>query len=211
MANKQQLITTPYQPPAETTNSNLPAVDEENLDPNSIWNQPKFPAKTKPLQFTPSDLKTALIEYSQCDITLTEHLRSKGIDRNTFFTLIGLYPEIAEAYSVARSRKADVFGEKLTTMWEELPQSGELYVYDREGNKSLSTAAAAYLKAKSDNLLRIAQFHETKSYVPASKQETINRNLNIGVQLTGNLPADYDISTAAPGDLVDILKGRKRV
>jgi hypothetical protein len=183
---------------------------EEEENPDSIWLQERFPQTTRPIEFTPIQLKQAILDFGNSDTNLTTLLKNKSIDKDTFFKLIGLYSEIAEAYSVARSRKADIFGEKVVDIWDGMPEDEELYVFDKDGNKSLSTAAASYLKAKSDNMMRIAQFHETKSFVPASKQEINQRT--IGVTITGRLPEGFDLTNAQPGDLIDAIKGRaKRV
>lgn len=182
-------------------------IDQDN--PDSIFNQPRFPSRTRPIEFSPKQLYITLITYSECITPLSDVLKNAKIERDTFFKLVGLYPEISAAYSAARLKKAQKFGEVIERTFSDLPEEEELYVYDREGNKSLSTAGANYLKIKADNMHRIAMYHETGSFVPVSKQENTNRTLSLQVNINGKLPPDFDLSNCDPTALVSVLKGKR--
>jgi hypothetical protein len=194
-------------------NTNLVAMAENNnpdsINPNSIWNMTEFPSgKTNKLRFTPKQLKTAIIDYANTVTTMSDILKKYSIRRDTFYMIVRVYPEVREFYEYARGIKAHKYGETAAKIWENLPENPEFYVYDKEGNKSLSSAGAAYLRYKSEAMAKQAQIHETGSYVPASKQETLNRNLSIGVQINGKLPDDFDLNGASPDQLIDLLRGK---
>lgn len=196
---------------------NLPAIPQpariQSLpvpeNPESVFNQPAFPSRTKKYKFKPIDLWNALLAYAGCLTPLTDSLKKHGVDRDSFYGLLRVYPEIADLYIRVRHCKADKYGEELSKMWDDLPVNEEFYVYDKEGNKSLSSAAAHYLKVKSDNMYRLAQICETSSYIPVSKQQQEVKSMTLGVQLQGKLPDDFDVSKASPEDLISALKGRK--
>lgn len=196
--------------PVRQTRQPLPPLPELDDDPDSIFNQPTFPYRTRPVDFTPKQVRDALIEFSDCTTPLKTVLTNRKITVDTFYTIIRTYPEVNEFYTYARRKKADRYSEELQKVWEGLPEEEELYVYDKEGNKSLSSAAAQYLRYKSDNLNRLSQIAETGSYIPISKQETTNRHLSLGVQIQGKLPADFDLGSANPETLLAALKGQPK-
>lgn len=186
-------------------NTNL--LDPDN--PDSIFNQPEFPYNTKKYQFTPKQLREALIEYENTVDSIDKVLIRNKVKPHSFFKIAGQYEEIRQRYDLAQRRKSRKYGEKCLNLWEKLPDQNEFYTYDREGNKCLSTAGVRYLEVKSQMMLRFAQVHETGSFVPVSKQENINKNLTFGVTVHGKIPDGFDLSQNSPVDLIDVLKQKK--
>jgi hypothetical protein len=198
--------------------NNLPAKNPGNdtpddilpvsSDPQSIWNQPAFPHKTKKTQFTPQQVKEALNEYAHSIEPIDKILDRRRIKCETFWSLARVYDEISGYYLHAQRMKARKYGESAQQLWDKLPDDPVFYQADREGNKCLTAAAVRYLEAKSQQYHRLAQIHETGSFIPLSKQETVNRNLSIGVQINGKLPDGFDLNNASPDQLIDLLRGR---
>lgn len=186
--------------------NNLPDTNDQTEV--SIWEQPEFPHKTNKIQFTPQDLKNALREYESTTKPIAKILKDRGIKAHTFFKLVGVYPEIGQYYLSAQKSKAHQYGSACMELWEQLPEDPAFYQVDRDGNKSLSTAGVRYLEVKSTMMLKQAQIHESGSYIPVSKQETLNKNLSIGVNLSGKIPDDFDLSTAQPEDLINLIRHR---
>lgn len=182
-------------------------IDQDN--PDSIWAQIKFPSATKPYKFTPQQLKQALTEYSNNIQAIDTVLEDHKITVNTFFMLLGLFPEINETYLAAQRLKARKYGEAALKLWDSLPNNPVFYQADRDGNQVLTAAAVRYLEVKSTQYHRFAQIHETGTFVPVSKAETTNRNLSLQVNLNGKLPADFDLSNCDPTALVSVLKGKR--
>jgi len=187
----------------EVESSLLPIDSAEN----SIFNQPVFPHATNKITCTPADVRNMLHDYADSIDTIDVLLQKHGIRLGTFYrTLLTQYDEIRQMYLSAQKLKAARYGDAAKKLWDAIPDNPVFYVHDRDGHKSLSNAAVQYLRVKSDAMLRFAQIHETGSFVPASKQESVTRNFNVGVNLTGKLPADIDIST--PDAILGALKSR---
>lgn len=207
----------PQNNPENPENSLLPINKDNPTDiiflpdnPDSIWRQPKFPHNTKAYQFTPAQLLSALTEFSNCTTGLSVILYNRKIERDTFYHLLRVYGEIADTYAIARKVKADKFGEAIVDLWEDLPDREELYVRDKFGKKSLSAAGTQWVRFKAESMHRMAQVHETGSFIPVSKQETFNRNLTLGVQLHGKLPDDFELNSAGPDAIINALRGGKK-
>lgn len=213
MSDNQILATTSHSNTQKTELNEGAVINELGIpeSTDSVWYQSKFPSNTNVMSFSPQKLKSTIIEYSEVIDKLIDVLSRNGVSKDSFYRLSGQYPEIKEFYLAARRHKAEVFGGEMIDLWKDLPAEEELYVYDRDGNKSLSTAASSYLKCKSDNMYRISQILESGSYIPISKQETTNRNLNFGVQLNGKLPDNFDLANSTPELLIDAIRGKKPV
>ena len=182
----------------------------ENAENTSIFDQPVFPRITKPVSFTPKDVKEALKEYAQTMTPLSVCLHNHGIRDAIFYDrLVSQFQEIRSLYDIARKQKARQYGAAQQKIIEELPQDDVMYTMDKMGHKSLSNAAVQLIKIRSEVYNRLAQQAETGSYVPANRQENVNRNLNIGVQLTGKLPDNFDLAETGPDALLGVLKNRK--
>lgn len=192
----------------ETGNGVLPDSLIQPTDQKSIWNEKKFPSKTRPISFSPQKLYNALVEYSNTTLDLAKTLDNHKIETNTFWKLARDYPEISASYLAARRHKAHQYGAAALHIWEQIPDNPMFYQADRFGNMSLTSAAVRYMEVKSAQYHRFAQIHETNSYVPVSKQETVNKNLTFGVTFKGKLPQGFDLSTASPAELVDLIKGK---
>jgi hypothetical protein len=188
---------------SDDNNTLLPTLQD------TIFQQPEFPYKTNKTKFTPKHLYNMLIEYSQT-ITTTEDLLDKyGIEYNSFLRVMRVHPEIREAYDSARRLKADAYGQAASKIWQEgISDNPIFYQTDRAGNMTLTAAAVRYMEVKALQYHRFAQIHETGSYVPVSKQESVNRNLSIS--LSAKIKGDFDLNTASPSDLINVIRGATR-
>lgn len=190
-------------------NNPLVVSDEDNtllptLD-GTIFQQPEFPYKTNKTKFTPKTVYNMLLEYSQTVTTLEDLFTKYHVDINRFFKYLRVYPEINEAYAIARRLKADAYGQAASKIWDKISDNPIFYQADREGNPVLTPAAVRYMEVKSLQYHRFAQIHETGSYVPVSKQENVNRNLSIN--LSAKIKGDFDLDTASPADLINVIRG----
>lgn len=200
--------TIPHNRTARKQLSSTKTVKTPELPENtSIFDLPRFPQSTRPIECTPADVRKALHEYATTIDTIDKVLKRNNIRIGTFYqSILAQYEEIRQRYLHARQNKAQLYGAKAQDIFEELPDRSEFYTYDKTGNKCLSTAGVRFLELRHQSMLKQAQIHETGSFVPASKQETINRSINFGVNLQGNLPEGFDLSNAGPEDMLSVLR-----
>jgi hypothetical protein len=188
----------------------VPDDDDRELEPlenpDLIWSKPVFPARTKPYSFTPWMLFCALQAYADSTDTQSDVFAAFGIESMAFNDLARRYPEIDDFHRQARRLKARKFGELAQKTTGSLPEEIELYQFDKDGNKSLTNAAAAFIKTKAEMALKIAKYHETGSFIETTRAENINRNVTFNV--TGK-PSDFNLDGADPGALIDAIRGRK--
>lgn len=207
--NSTAIIPSPIKP----TNNDTDSIQSTDIiplsdNPNSIWFQDKFPAKTKPFSFPPKKLKETLIDYAHNIKPIDQCLTEAKIEPNTFFHLLRVYDEISELYLAAQRLKARKYGEAALKLWDILPNNPVFYQADRCGNPCLTAAAVRYLEVKATQYHRFAQIHEIGSFIPVSKQENVNRNLSLGVTFQAKLPDEFDLALARPEDLIDAIKGK---
>jgi hypothetical protein len=187
---------------SDDNNTLLPTLQD------TIFQQPEFPHTTNKISFTPITVYNMLLEYSQTVTTLEDLFVKYHVDVNRFFKFLRVYPEINEAYDIARRRKADAYGQAASKIWDTISDNPIFYQADREGNPVLTPAAVRYMEVKSLQYHRFAQIHETGSYVPVSKQENVNKNLSIN--LSAKIKGNFDLNTASPSDLINVIRGATR-
>ena len=114
-------------------NTEIVQSDDTNKE-ISIFNEPIFPSKTKPYNFTPAQLKDMLIEYSQYKGNIRALCESHRIDNHSFFMLCRTYPEIESFYSVCQANRAEYMAAETI----EIADSGDddvIMNVDRAGNE----------------------------------------------------------------------------
>ena len=144
---------------------------------NSIFNQSRFPSKTKKYEFTPAQLKNAIETFSTNTVPLNDHLENAGIATSTFFRLILDYPEINVALARAWQDKGSAYNSQSVEIYTATAPPKWCYDTDKSGNEKISMAGVKYLSDRHRMLTRQATIHDRERY--GEKQEVISHNTNI--------------------------------
>ena len=84
-------------------------VSSDNIQKEvSIFEQDYFPAKTRPISFSPKQLQEMLIEYSRYRGSIVVLCKEHGVDTHTFFDLCRAYPDIAQFYDLCKENRAEI-------------------------------------------------------------------------------------------------------
>jgi len=160
---------------------NLPATLEPigNAPPTGIFLQAAFPSNTKPCEFTPQQLWTAIHVWAATKSPLDDICKQHHLRTPTVYHLIEQYPEIRNVYEVARKMHAGQMVEKARNQYNQPPD--EAYFTDKWGNRQLSQSWVTYNRDKSNMLLRLAQIYETGTTIQRTQvqQESVSYNINI--------------------------------
>lgn len=191
------------QPPKIDTPRNpatgLPYTDNNGNNIDSVWQLEKFPITPnnyrggRPITATPADFRAALTEYSTSTEILDNCLKRHKIEYDTFCGVLRLYPEISEAYSVARADKAAKYGQEAQELYQDTPPP-DAYETDKNGCLRLSNAYITWLRDKHASRMRQAAIHESGTYVDTKRTESKNININRNANININMSNLEDIS-----------------